>query len=161
MLSLYAVTKQLMESGFLHAERCKHSEIWHDNSHVIINITTAGKVTRSPFESITTWFKTIVRDDVTIPVSRVCGATMPRRKWQSLEIRFALGYFEDCTRVRNKMIHSLPCITVFVVTRGAICQRFSLVTASFVKIIGKSPHSWPRKPLYMVTHALFSIYMMQ
>ena len=29
------------------------------------------------------------------------------------------------------------------VTREAICQWFSLVTSSLVKIIGKSPHSWP------------------
>ena len=32
----------------------------------------------------------------------------------------------------------------FWVTRDAICQRFSLVTSSLVKIIGKSPHSWPK-----------------
>ena len=32
----------------------------------------------------------------------------------------------------------------FWVTRGAIYQWFSLVTSSLVKIIGKSPHSWPK-----------------
>ena len=32
----------------------------------------------------------------------------------------------------------------FWVTRNAICQWFSLVTSSLVKIIGKSPHSWPK-----------------
>ena len=30
----------------------------------------------------------------------------------------------------------------FLVTREVICQWFSLVTSSLVKIIGKSPHSW-------------------
>ena len=32
----------------------------------------------------------------------------------------------------------------FWVTRDAIYQWFSLVTSSLVKIIGKSPHSWPK-----------------
>ena len=32
----------------------------------------------------------------------------------------------------------------FLVTREVICQWFSLVTSSLVKIIGKSPHSWPK-----------------
>ena len=32
----------------------------------------------------------------------------------------------------------------FGVTRDAICQSVSLVTSSLVKIIGKSPHSWPK-----------------
>ena len=36
----------------------------------------------------------------------------------------------------------------FGVTREAICQWFSLETSSLVKIIGKSPHSWPK----MVIH---------
>ena len=30
------------------------------------------------------------------------------------------------------------------VTCDAICQWFSLLTSSLVKIIGKSPHSWPK-----------------
>ena len=33
----------------------------------------------------------------------------------------------------------------FWVTREAICQWFSLVTSSLVKIIGKSPHEWPKR----------------
>ena len=45
----------------------------------------------------------------------------------------------------------------FLVTREVICQWFSLVTSSLVKIIGKSPHSWPKKSLFTVTHALFFI----
>ena len=32
----------------------------------------------------------------------------------------------------------------FLVTPVVICQCFSLVTSSLVKIIGKSPHSWPK-----------------
>ena len=32
----------------------------------------------------------------------------------------------------------------FLVTREVICQSFSLVTSSLVKIIGKSPHSWQK-----------------
>ena len=32
----------------------------------------------------------------------------------------------------------------FLVTSGVICQRFSRVTKSRVKIIGKSPHEWPK-----------------
>ena len=32
----------------------------------------------------------------------------------------------------------------FWVTHEVICQWFSLVTSSLVKIIGKSPHSWPK-----------------
>ena len=108
----------------------------------------------SPLESLTTWFKTIVCDDVTIPLSRLCVTQQYHcQNWRSLEMRFTVGYIIFW---RNKIIHSLPCITVFVVTSGAICQWFSRVTA-LVKIIGKSPHSWPQKLLYMVTHALFSI----
>ena len=34
---------------------------------------------------------------------------------------------------------------------------FSLLTSSLVKIIGKSPHSWPQKSLFTVAHALFYI----
>ena len=59
-------------------------------------------------------------------------------------------------RVRNKIIHSLPWITIFV-TREAIRQWFSLVTSSLVKIIAESPHSWQKKSLFTVTHALFFI----
>ena len=61
---------------------------------------------------------------------------------------------EECTCVRIKITHFLPYSTIFVVIRG---QRFSLVTVSFVKIVAKSTHSWPHKPLSMVTRALFSI----
>ena len=32
----------------------------------------------------------------------------------------------------------------FLVTSGVICQWFSRVTKSLVKIIGKSPHEWPK-----------------
>ena len=32
----------------------------------------------------------------------------------------------------------------FLVTSGVICQWFSRVTKSRVKIIGKSPHEWPK-----------------
>ena len=33
----------------------------------------------------------------------------------------------------------------FLVTSGVICQWFSRVTKSRVKIIGKSPHEWPKE----------------
>ena len=45
----------------------------------------------------------------------------------------------------------------FVVTQEVICQWFSLVTSSLVRISGKSPHSWPKKSLFTITHALFLI----
>ena len=42
-----------------------------------------------------------------------------------------------------------------LVTREVICQWFSRVTKSRVKIIGKSPHQWPKKSLFTVTNVLF------
>ena len=48
--------------------------------------------------------------------------------------------------------------TNFWVTRDAISQGFSLVTLPFVKIIGKSP-LMTQKSLFMVTHALFFMYL--
>ena len=46
----------------------------------------------------------------------------------------------------------------FWVTRDAICQRFSLVTSSLVKIFGKSPHSWPKnRHSWLLMH--YSIYI--
>ena len=44
----------------------------------------------------------------------------------------------------------------FLVTSGVICQWFSRVKKSRVKIIGKSPHEWPKKSLFMVTNVLFN-----
>ena len=38
---------------------------------------------------------------------------------------------------------------IFLVTRGAIRQLFSLVTLSLVKIIAESPHLWQK----IVTHS--------
>ena len=52
-------------------------------------------------------------------------------------------------------MHELPCITVSVVTSGAICQWFSLVTQSRAKNLGKLLHEWPQKTLYMVTNVSF------
>ena len=46
----------------------------------------------------------------------------------------------------------------FWVTSEAICQWFSRVTKSRVKIIGKSPHEWPQKSLFTVTNVLFFSY---
>ena len=43
----------------------------------------------------------------------------------------------------------------FWVTSEAICQWFSLVTKSRVKIIGKSHHEWPKQSLFTVTNVLF------
>ena len=59
--------------------------------------------------------------------------------------------------VRNKMIYGLLLITKFVVTRGVIYQKCSLVTASLVTIIGESPHAWPQTSLLMAAHTLFYI----
>ena len=46
-------------------------------------------------------------------------------------------------------MHELPWITIFghecVCVCGWICQWFSRVTKSRVKIIGKSPHEWPKE----------------
>ena len=46
---------------------------------------------------------------------------------------------------------------MFVVTREVIRQQFSLVTASFVKIIGESPHLWSQTSLLTAAHVLFYI----
>ena len=43
----------------------------------------------------------------------------------------------------------------FWVTSETICQWFSRVTKSRVKIIGKSTHEWPPKSLFTVTNVLF------
>ena len=43
----------------------------------------------------------------------------------------------------------------FLVTSGVICQWFSRVTKSRVKIIGKSPHEWPKNRYSPVTNVLF------
>ena len=63
--------------------------------------------------------------------------------------------------VGHQFIHctyNIAWVTVkndFFVTGEVICQWFSLVTSSLAKIIGKSPHSWPKKSLFMVTNVLF------
>ena len=49
--------------------------------------------------------------------------------------------------VSNEDIKNNAWVTVnndFLVTSGVICQWFSWVTKSQVKIIGKSPHEWPK-----------------
>ena len=49
----------------------------------------------------------------------------------------------------------------FLVTSGVICQWFSRVTKSRVKIIGKSPHEWPKncysrqRMYYFISYTLF------
>ena len=43
----------------------------------------------------------------------------------------------------------------FLVTSEVICQWFSRVTKSRVKIIGKSPHEWPKKSLFTETNVSF------
>ena len=53
------------------------------------------------------------------------------------------------------MIYGLPLITMFVVTREVIRQKISLVTASLLKIIGESPHSWPQTSSLTTAHILF------
>ena len=44
----------------------------------------------------------------------------------------------------QRIMHELLWITIFLVTSGVICQWFSRVTKSRVKIIGKSPHECPK-----------------
>ena len=60
---------------------------------------------------------------------------------------FPLGYFTGAeTLVASWYIKNNACVTVntdFWVTGEAICQWFSRVTKSGVKIIGKSHHEWP------------------
>ena len=51
-----------------------------------------------------------------------------------------------CTTDSNDIKHN-GWVTVnnkFLVTSEVICQWFSRVTKSWVKIIGKSPHEWPK-----------------
>ena len=52
-----------------------------------------------------------------------------------------------------RIMHELPWITTLV-TSEVICQWFSRLTKSRVKIIGKSPHKWP-KSLFTVTNVSF------
>ena len=51
------------------------------------------------------------------------------------------GHKIACKKLNNTFV---TVNNNFLVTREVICQRFSLVTSSLVKIIGKSPHSWPK-----------------
>ena len=60
--------------------------------------------------------------------------------------------------ISNGDIKNNAWVTVnndFWVTSEAICQWFSQVTKSRVKIIGKSHHEWPQKSLFTVTNVLF------
>ena len=50
-------------------------------------------------------------------------------------------------------MHGLPWITIFV-TSEVICQWFSRVTKSRVKVISKSPHEWTKSSLLAVTNIL-------
>ena len=64
---------------------------------------------------------------------------------------------QSCWEIRNE-INNSAWVTVnndFLVTSGVICQWFSRVTKSRVKIIGKSPHEWQKKSLFTVTNVLF------
>ena len=55
---------------------------------------------------------------------------------------FVVEWCVQCMKlhVRNKIIHSLPWMTIF----WSLLRWFSLMTLSLVKIICKSPHSWPK-----------------
>ena len=50
-------------------------------------------------------------------------------------------YKIECKKLNNTLV---TVINDFLVTREVICQWFALMTSSLVKIIGKSPHSWPK-----------------
>ena len=59
--------------------------------------------------------------------------------------------------VRNKITYGLPRIMIFLFTREAICQWFSLLTASLIKSIGKSTHSWPKLVIYNMPYIILCI----
>ena len=54
-----------------------------------------------------------------------------------------------------RIIYRLPLISTFVVPIWLIRQHFSRVTQSRVKIIGESPHEWPRTSLLTAAHISF------
>ena len=105
--------------------------------------------------------RTIDGYDITMLVPRVRMtsrinrgyATILSQKWPSL-MTMAKWAFHDffigIVRLGNEIackIYNDTFVTVIndtLVTCDVICQRFSLVTSSLMKIIGKSPNPWPK-----------------
>ena len=59
--------------------------------------------------------------------------------------------------IRDKMVYGLPRITSFGSLVGRFENIYSLVTASFVKIFGESPHAWSkhRYSRKIIYHSIF------
>ena len=81
--------------------------------------------------------------DVTIlNQKRVSLATMAKSAIDNCFSRIVCsGHQIACKKLNNTPV---TVNNDFGVTREAICQWFSLVTSTLVKIIGKSLHSWPK-----------------
>ena len=115
---------------------------------------------RSPFRQFAL-ARTIDKYDITMPAPHVrvtsqinCGdvtmliqkrpssATMAKsaiNNWFSEIV--CSGHKISCKKLNNTFV---AMNNDFWVTHDVICQWFSLVTSSLVKVIGKSPHSWPK-----------------
>ena len=63
-----------------------------------------------------------------------------------LTLRDCLFMFNHCKYTKNNAWVTVN--HVFIVTSGVICQWFSRVTKSRVKIIIKSPHEWPKNVIH-------------
>ena len=65
------------------------------------------------------------------------------------------GYYQIYIYIERENNAWVTMNNDFLVTSDVICQWFSRVTKSQVKIMDKSPHEWPKKSLFMVTNVLF------
>ena len=74
--------------------------------------------------------KTVLRDNCEM-----------RDRWFVFSGIMCSGYKIVCKKLNNTFV---ALNDNFWVTNDAICQWFSLVTVSLLKIIGKSAHSWPK-----------------
>ena len=77
--------------------------------------------------------------------------------FQMFQLTISHDWFRGCLGTEHDIKNNAG-VTVnnnFWVTSEAICQWFSRVTKSRVKIIGKSHHEWPKKSLFTVTNVLF------
>ena len=136
-----------------------HARPWVPGDEIAI-FTAVIHLWRSPLRQFAR-ARTIDEYDVTMLVSYICmtsqincgDVTILNQKRLSLATA-AESAIDNCFGGIECSGHQIACkkwnntfVTVnndFWVTRDAICQRFSLVTSSLVKIIGKSPHSWPK-----------------
>ena len=84
------------------------------------------------------WWRHIVKSEKTVLIDN--GERSDG--WLFVKKRFVCSRYKIACKKKNNTF-----VTVnndFLVTREVICSWFSLVTSSLVKIIGKSPHSWPK-----------------